>query len=246
MSAEDTELSRIEAYTLRTLPEAERRKMDAEREKNPELDAAIREFEALKAGIDEAGRAALRKKIRDWEAKAQKRDSGSKTSILSVAATAAVILGCAAGLYFLMPQGEGITGAASDMFTPYPGIKTERGSAPASETDSLLLFYEAGNYSQVVEMFESRQPDGNDLEGLRDFYLAESFIAEGRYKDAADLLADFDDRTHALFEVARFHYALALILSERNREAKNTLRLIASEHGLYREKAEELLELLDE
>lgn len=241
MSSDHRELSRIEAYTLGTLPEKERRLMDAAREKDAELDAAIREFEEIKAGIDEAGKAELRKKIRSWEEKTRKQEPGTRIPGLRIAAAAAVIIGCVAGLYFLLPQEDSYTGTAYDMFTPYPGVNTERGSTPASALDSLFIYYEAGNYSAVVQMFENRRNSGDDLEGLRDFYLAESFIAEGRFKDAASLLADFDDREHALFEVARFHYALALILSDRKREGQNTLRLIATEDGPYQEKAEQLL-----
>ncbi len=246
MSADHSALSRIEAYTLGTLPEAERRLMDAEREKDAELDAAIREFEEIKAGIEEAGKAELREKIRSWEEKAREREPGSRVPGIRIAAAAAVFIGCVAGLYFLLPQNGGVEETAYEMFSPYPGVITERSGSPASAEDSLFTYYAAGNYAAVVRMFESRQSFGDDLEGLRDFYLAESFIAEGRYKDAANLLADFDDGEHALFEVARFHYALALILSDRKNEARNTLRLIATEDGLYREKAEELLALTDD
>lgn len=238
-------LSRIEAYIEGTLPEEERIAMEKERKDDPVLDAAIEEFELIRDGIEEAGKEEFRQKIREWEDRERNRKN-SGPSFMRAAATVLVIFGCAAGLYLLLQNsGDSLESRARDMFTPYPSVTGERGAAPVNVEDSIFMLYEAGQFKLITELFENNRPEGDDLDGLRDFYLAESFIAEGRYLSAVDILSEFDDRRHALFEVARFHHALALILAGKTAEAERTLEIIRSEKGLYREKAEILLEQME-
>lgn len=246
MTDDMDKLSRIEAFVEGTLSQKDRDAMEAQRRDDPVLDAAIYEFEQIREGIVEAGKEELRQKIREWEASESARsDAGS--SSLRKAAAVLIVVGCAAGLYTLL-QNTGRNSLESDaleMFTPYPNVTAERGSTPANVTDSIFMLYEDGQYDQIIEMFENQRPYGNDLEGLRDFYLAESFIAGGRYLAAADILSEFDDRSHALYEVARFHHALALILAEKYEEAEDKLEIIRSEKGPYRAQAETLLKQME-
>lgn len=238
-------MSRIEAFIEGTLSREEHAAMEEERRADPALNAAIEEFELIRDGIVEAGKEELRQKIREWEDRERDRKK-SEFSFARIAATILVVLGSAAGLYILMQNSENsLESQALEMFSPYPSVTGERGTGPATIEDSIFILYEAGRFEEITFMFENKRPEGNDLEGLRDFYLAESFIAEGRYLAAIDILSEFDNRDHALYEVARFHYALALILAGKNDEAENKLRIIHSEKGIYREKAEILLEQME-
>ncbi|MCA1752255.1 MAG: hypothetical protein LC670_10780 [Flavobacteriales bacterium] len=240
MTEDTNKLSRIEAFVEGTLPEKERAAVEKERLENPVLDAAIEEFELIRDGIVEAGKEELRQKIREWEAK-ERSGNHSRQSFTRIAAAILVILGCTAGLYTLLQNdGNSLENQALNMFSPYPSVISERGTAPVNAEDSIFMLYEEGRFEQITLMFENKRPEGDDMEGLRDFYLAESFIAEGRYFAAIDILSEFDDRNHALFEVARFHHALALILAGKTVEAEKKLEIIRSEKGLYREKAETL------
>ena len=108
--------------------------------------------------------------------------------------------------------------------------------------DSILDLYEAGDYGAAAKGFTTSSRPASESADMWDFYKAESLIASGEFVKGADILSAFADRGHALFETARFHRALALVMAGEKQEAEDLLTLIAMEKGPFREKANAVLE----
>lgn len=235
----------IEAYLEGSLSLKDRKVVEERRANEPAFDAAIIEFQQIKQAIEMDGQRKMRAKIGAWEQNARK-DNSSYRRLFSMAAAVLVILGVGFLLVNLLwssePEPEQL---AASMFDPYPSVMGERNAGSMEAIDSLLMHYEAGQYQTVVESFEGRMQDDMNHPTMVSFYMGESYLATNNFAEAAEALGQFTDRDNALFETARFHAALALMLNGDRAEAEKALTLIFAEKGPYREKAEDLLNSLN-
>lgn len=238
-------LPMIEAYLEGSLSLKDRKAVEERRANEPAFDAAIIEFERIKQAIEIEGQRKMRLKIGAWEQDARK-DNSSYRRAFSMAAAVLVILGLGLLLVNLLwrsePEPEQL---AASMFDPYPSMVGERNAGSMEAIDSLLMHYEAGQYQMVLESFEGRMEEGMNQPNMMSFYMGESYLATNNFAEAAVALGQFTDRDNALFETARFHTALALVLNGDRAEAEKALTIIFAEKGPYREKAEDLLNSLN-
>jgi hypothetical protein len=230
----------IEAYLEGHLSESDKANFDTRRGDDPVLNAAILEFETIRRGIEAQGKHALRQKISIWETGIKRKEKR-----IYLFRWAAVFVGLAvAGLVIgtLLWPGENDTKQlAQSYFEPYPALFAERNHGAMNTVDSLLYLYNKGSYGAAVKLIEGKRINESEEAQLIRFYLGESALASKDYKLAINSLAGFGDRENALFEVARFHHALALLLQGESIQAQNALQIIHTEKGPYRLKAGEIL-----
>lgn len=235
----------IEAYLEGSLSLKDRKAVEERRANEPAFDAAIIEFQQIKQAIEIEGQRKMRSKIGAWEQNARK-DNSSYRRVFSMAAAVLVILGLGLLLVNLLwrsgPEPEQL---AASMFDPYPNVMGERNAGIMEAIDSLLMHYEAGQYQIVLESFKGRMDEDADNPTMMTFYMGESYLATNNFAEAAKTLGQFTDRDNALYETARFHTALALVLKGDRTEAERALTFIFAEKGPYREKAEDLLNSLN-
>jgi hypothetical protein len=235
-------LETIEAFVEGKLKPEERIAFEQKCLANPELSAFVDEYRLLRIGMEEVSRNDLRAKLRSWdEALVQKDKIAFSFFKIAAAVFCIAIIGLIIAL-LLNKQDQEASKIAQTYFIPYPNMMGERNAAASSAVDSLLHLYDKGQFNEVVEEFETRiKADGADEGALMRFYLGESLLAAGEYQRAAEVLETFSERENALFDVARFHRALALTMAGDDDKARRALYIIHAEKGPYREKAGELL-----
>lgn len=239
---------RLEAYLDGRLEKNDIEKLEKEIAAQPALQKTLEELRALKAGIDQAGQKHMREKIARWEAEAARNQKASrKSTYLKWAAALLVLITGGYFLYHTLAEGdpEKKESLAESLFSPYPNLRAERGAAEDAMIDSILLLYDAGDYAAAARGFTAQTKPASEPADMWDFYKAESLIASGEFVQGADILSSFTDRSHALFETARFHRAIALVMADEIDEAEDLLTLIALEKGPFRTQADALLSELN-
>lgn len=245
MKIDPTQWEWMEAYVEGKLSEADRKHFEESYSQDNELQEALKDFRAMKAGIEKLGQVQMRKKIAAWETEAANQ-KGAHTKFVLFKWAAAILLVVAgtwiAHQYLSHREAQPEPSLAESLFSPYPSLRAERSDGQQSLMDSLLFLYDSGDFAGAAKGFSYLERPASEAPDTWDFYLAESLISSGNYIKGADILSAFQDRSHAFYETARFHRALALVMAGEGEEAEDVLTMIAMEKGPFREKALAVLE----
>ena len=234
MKLTNKEIELFDRALLGELREAEQQQFEENLEANPDFRNRYDWFRRVVQSVKEKGREERLTRIASWE-EHHRPKSRVRRLYYAVAAAAAAVLIMVVGL---LQFGSDSMMPVERYFEPYPDVITTRGDkAMAAEA---MKEYDNANYEAAIDkMNQFLATENNDM--IR-FYLAESYLASGRFAEADSLYGSLPPKT-ALRDVAEFHHAIAVWSSGDEQRAREMLRTIANnpEHS-YSNKAQDWLD----
>ena len=240
----------IEAYLRNEMNGKERKNFETKLAENADLRKEFDLHKEVHSTLGQPGEHAFRRVLdeiaNDWQdrpsvdPKPAEQKRRLSIRIMSIAATAAILLGA---IFWLFKPTDG--DVFSRHFEPYAMVLTER--APEKMTSEGVLVaeaikrYDSGNYSDAAASFETlAELNPGALSYL--FYAGVSHLASGDTGSAIVIfksLVEMPD--HLLIEQSRWYLALAYMKSGNSELARSTLEEIGPDAYKYKE-AQDILQ----
>lgn len=229
MSSDDLLQERIDDYLLGKGSAEQRRELEEEISRNPELSAQLAETELALAAIEVHEDAALKARLQQLEkkitnlaeapelgteapaanAKVVKMKAVSRSRRTWMAYAASLLLLIAAG-WWLIQMNNSATPEQMAManFEPYRNIAYtfERGSNDETLEADAYRAYEAGEFAAAAKTLQELPPSA-----AHSFYLGQSLLAQGKYAEAAPIFSEISKSTFGLNKESEYFLALAKV-----------------------------------
>ena len=122
---------------------------------------------------------------------------------------------------------------------PYEISVALRNSETASNMDNAAVYYNQGNYTEVVKLLE------NEKSSRAIFYRGLSLLYAGEYVQATDELQKNELQTSRFAEQAKWYLALGFLKSAEEKKARKILEeIVTIDHHYKRDSSKKLLEKL--
>ncbi|MCK5065917.1 MAG: hypothetical protein KAR16_00700 [Bacteroidales bacterium] len=112
------------------------------------------------------------------------------------------------------------------------------------EQEPGILYFRLGRYSEAMELLESRMWEGQDNKLLLLYYLLSAMELDRENEVIDRVMAANPANAYLPDQAITWYTTLALIKSDRRKEASNMLLPLSEEPGPYRSDAEKLLKVL--
>ncbi len=163
--------------------------------------------------------------------------------MMRIAASLALLI-VAGALYLYLGSTYSPSHLANEAFEPYPNRFRTLGTNENTDFNKALNAYDEQDYSQAINLFAKIAPDDEKYVDAQ-FYLGVSNLGSEKYQEALAPLK-YVVESESLYEgSASWYLCLVYLQLEREDEAKEILRSIASKGGKKAKIAEELLDKLE-
>lgn len=225
---EEQEIELFDAYLNTELTQTEKREFELKLQEDPDLKKRFESHQLIHQQLLQVGMNEFKNELNTFENNDVIKKSWSRYYFIGVAAIAVVLISV-----FFMQNGE-INGAslADNYFSPYPDVVTQR--AESNDLVKAIQAYNSEDYEDAIEKLTAIESSV-----IRDFYMAESYMALGNYSEAITFYEKHLNDVQ-FKEIIAYHLALAYLGVDKIDLAKKFLEDF-DENSAYYEKAQEVL-----
>lgn len=214
----------------------EREDFESKLSQNSDFKSEFEQYQLLLKGIQFSGQNDIKKRLQKHES--QLKSSSSRSSFMYKIA-ASIVLITTVTILLLNKSYPNYESIYSEYYQPYPNIidPIDRSTNQASNALSIYQKYDLNRFTEVIATIESKQEISSDTVK---FYLAQSYLAVGNFRDALNTLNEVSEPSSIFVEPSQWYTALVLVKLERKEEAQKILEKIIGDNGSYSAKATKL------
>ncbi len=248
MEEKERDLERIEQYLNDQLSAEERTAVEHRLSEDKDFLALKEDFVALKEGIEQAGRNALRHTMDSWEkdlGNPLEEPQGEQRSLgpsLIMRWAAVFLVGVVSVVAWYFGANQSHKRLYNNYFEVYANVvlPNTRSNETLTKEEQAFLAYDNEDYERAVQLF-NQILEAEQKEYVL-FYSAQAHMVLNEHAEAIKYLQDVLRRQGLLVSQARWYLALCYLHTKETEKAKEQLKVLAEGDSSYSERANELLQ----
>lgn len=233
---------KIESYLARDLSDSEVAAFENDMEFDPALKLEVEKQRELHRVLSDPDTINFRKKLQRIAAEVKEEEAleskSTSSSYWKIAASVIILFGVGTLLWNTINREESLSELYALYYTPYPVEGATRGTA-ANKSAAIVKNYAQGDYDKVISEL-SGTIMLSESERLR-LYLGTSYLNTAQEDKAIEQFQKISD-TSRYYEYANWYRALSYLKKEDPKTAGDILKIVIAYNGVYKDKANQLLQ----